>query len=202
VPDRYASFADLAEHERCGVDFALQLRRAGPLAIVAPHGGGIEPGTQELADAVAAEQHSFYCLVGLKRAGNARLHLSSTRFDEPLCSELLSGAESVLTIHGESGENSGEAVFVGGLDRELGLAVSRALAAAGFDVQRHGAPQLQGTEPTNLCNRGRSGRGVQLELARALRARLFRSLTRQGRAQRTQRFTDLVAALRSALQGR
>jgi phage replication-related protein YjqB (UPF0714/DUF867 family) len=47
------------------------------LAILAPHGGGIEPGTSELAEAVAGEGLSFYAFEGLKRSGNAVLHVGT-----------------------------------------------------------------------------------------------------------------------------
>ena len=75
--DRYAGFAELAGHERLGTDYRIRLRSACPaFAIVAPHGGGIEPGTSELAEAVSGEQLSFYAFEGLKRAGNAALHVT------------------------------------------------------------------------------------------------------------------------------
>ena len=44
-----------------------------------------------------------------------------------------------------------------------------ALEANGFCVRRHPDPELQGREPNNICNRGTSGKGVQLELSRAIR---------------------------------
>jgi phage replication-related protein YjqB (UPF0714/DUF867 family) len=199
MADRYACFAELAEHEVAGVDFGIRLRQARlPFAIVAPHGGGIEPGTSELADAAASEQHSFYAFLGLKPTGNAALHLTSTRFDEPLCLELVTRATAVLTLHGEHGDEVG-GVFVGGLDDALGTRVGAALAASGFAVGRHTDPLLQGRDPENICNRGTSGAGVQLELSRAVREEMFESLTREGRTHTTPRFDAFVAALRSAL---
>jgi len=51
----------------------------------------------------------------------------------------------------------------------------------------------------NLCNRGQSGAGVQLELSRALRRSLFESLTPSGRARPTPYFTAFVDALRLGL---
>jgi poly-gamma-glutamate hydrolase-like protein len=63
-------------------------------ALVAPHGGGIEPGTSELADAIAASDLSFYTFEGLKPSGNTDLHITSTRFDEPMCLTLLASSTS------------------------------------------------------------------------------------------------------------
>ena len=50
---------------------------------MAPHGGGIEPGTTEIAEAVAGHEHTFYSFSGVKARGNSVLHITSSRFDEP-----------------------------------------------------------------------------------------------------------------------
>jgi phage replication-related protein YjqB (UPF0714/DUF867 family) len=200
MADKYANFAQLSRSEVQGVDFGIRARVArSAFAIVAPHGGGIEPGTSEVADAVAAAELSFYAFDGLKPAGNADLHITSTRFDEPICLTLISRSTVVLTVHGEHGDEEGAAVYLGGLDETRGRRVGRALAAKGFDVRRHQDPRLQGRERTNLCNRGASGQGVQLELSRALRRTMFSSLSAKGRKQPTARFRDFVGALRSVL---
>ena len=52
--DKYSSFAEMLKHETEGRDFTVsQEIRGSSVAIVAPHGGGIEPGTSELAAAIA-----------------------------------------------------------------------------------------------------------------------------------------------------
>ena len=61
MADKYPAFDTLSQNETVGIDFRILGRRAGAaLAIVAPHGGGIEPATSEIADAIAAEDFSFY----------------------------------------------------------------------------------------------------------------------------------------------
>jgi phage replication-related protein YjqB (UPF0714/DUF867 family) len=200
MADKYPDFRTLSRHERPGVDFRVLARLAQPrFAVVAPHGGGIEPGTSEIADAIAALELSFYAFEGLKRRGNADLHITSTRFDEPICLSLIGQSGVVLTIHGEHSEEGGEGVFVGGLDTRLGRSLGTALSSRGFTVGRHPDPRLQGLEPTNLCNRGKSGRGVQLEISRGLRAQMFESLSREGRKHPTAKFRAFVAALRNVL---
>jgi phage replication-related protein YjqB (UPF0714/DUF867 family) len=171
-------------------------RAAPPFAILAPHGGGIEPGTTEIADAIAGATHSFHTLEGLKPSGNADLHITSTRFDEPLCLTLFAHCAIVLTIHGEDRAQDGEGVFVGGRDTALGEDLTGALREAGFDARKHPDPDLQGQEPTNLCNRGTSGAGVQLELSKAMRTTLFKSLTREGRRCPTERFDVFTEVIR------
>ena len=86
MADKYPDFATLARNERAGVDFGILVRRARPaFAIVSPHGGGIEPGTSEIADGIAVLDFSYYAFEGLKSQGNSDLHITSTRFDEPMC---------------------------------------------------------------------------------------------------------------------
>jgi len=201
MADAYANFDELSRHEVPGVDFGIRLRQArAPFALVAPHGGGIEPGTSEIADAVADEQHSFYAFEGLKRAGNGVLHITSTHFDEPMALSIVTRSSVVVTIHGEHGENEGDGVFVGGLADDLGLQISAELQSKGFDARPHSNPELQGRNPKNICNRGASGEGVQLEVSRAVRKQMFESLSQEGRKHTTQRFRDFVEALRCALQ--
>ena len=201
MADKYRNFDELSRNETSGVDFRLLVRRARrAFAIVAPHGGGIEPGTSEIAEAIASEEFSFYAFEGLKSSGNADLHITSTRFDEPLCLTVIRQSDVVLTIHGEHSEEDGEGVFPGGLDEELGRRLGAALEAKGFDVGTHSDPDLQGRERRNLCNRGTSGKGVQLELSQAVRKQMFRSLSRTGRKHTKPRFHDFVAAVRRVLK--
>ncbi len=76
-----------------------------------------------------------------------------------------------LGIHGRANKLDPATVWVGGLDRASREAIATSLDAAGFRSisQGHTFP---GKETTNICNRARSGSGVQLELPKALRDRL------------------------------
>lgn len=196
MPDRYTNFAELVADTTEGFDFRVRWRKGtSGLAVIAPHGGGIEPGTSELADAVAGSDHALYVFEGLRSSGNSSLHLTSTRFDDPRCLELLAGADRVLALHGESSEPQN--VFMGGLDSEFADRISRRLEAV-TTVRVH--PQWTGANPANICNRARSGKGVQVELSRGLRASCFASLKRDGRRFPTARFAVFVAAMRSAFR--
>lgn len=200
MADKYPNFAALAANERAGIDYQVRARRAGPaFAVIAPHGGGIEPGTSELADAIAGGDVSFYSFEGLKPSGNSDLHITSTRFDEPICLALLGHSSVAITLHGEHSDAGGAVVFIGGRDRDLGARIDGALTECGFEVREHDDPDLQGTDKRNICNRGTSGAGVQLELSRAVRETLFESLTRAGRQHPTPRFDAFVKAMRRAL---
>lgn len=207
MADKYRNFDHLSRNETSGIDFRVSVRRARiAFAIVAPHGGGIEPGTSEIADGIAAPEEttaakawSYYAFEGLKSEGNAQLHITSTRFDEPMCLTLVSNSAVVITIHGEHSEEDGEGVFLGGRNTALGVRLGTALKSKGFIVKKHPDRRLQGLERNNVCNRGTTGTGVQLELSRTIRSQMFRSLTRTGRKHPTAKFRTFVAAIRAVL---
>jgi phage replication-related protein YjqB (UPF0714/DUF867 family) len=194
MADTYANFLELARHERRGKDFRVRFRTSNSkTAIVAPHGGGIEPGTSEVANAIARGGFSFYAFEGTKARGNGRLHITSTRFDEPTCMALVSGAEHVIAIHGENSQE--KIVFLGGKDKVCRDRIRRALQRDGFLVKRHPSVRLQGTDDLNICNRSCKRAGVQIELSQGLRRTFFRSISRSDhRKRRTQEFRRFIAA--------
>lgn len=196
--DKYSSFAELKASEPAGHWRAQALIRGAERAVIAPHGGSIEPGTSEIAKAIAGENLDLYVFEGLKPAGNRDLHITSTRFDEPVGLKLLAGASRVVAVHGEASGDVAVA-YLGGRDLELGAAVERELLAAGFDVRRHDNPSLQGLASENICNRGHTGRGVQLELSRWLREQFFESLSPAGRLHPKEPLELFAAAVRRAL---
>ena len=171
MSDTYGSFAELALGEAEGRDWVRLYRHRGSrLLVMAPHGGWIEPYTTELAEAIAGEDFSFYTFQGVKDRGNRHLHLTSHRFDEPQALAAAAEADHVVAIHGE--RSGGDAfVMVGGGDDFLTSAMALVVAGAGFSViePRTG---LGGRNPRNICNRGRLGGGVQLELSEGLRSQL------------------------------
>jgi phage replication-related protein YjqB (UPF0714/DUF867 family) len=173
MADRYASFTELSRHEREGVDYAIVCEdRHSGVAVIAPHGGHIEPGTTEIARAIASGDLSLYSFVGL-RAGRRHgdLHITSRLFDEPRCLALLARSDLAIAVHGRTDIDDPLLVYLGGLDTGLRDRLRATLIAAGFEA-RHDAQRYPGLHPTNVCNRGRSGRGVQMELSRSLRRRL------------------------------
>lgn len=200
MPDTYRNFRELAQHETQDVDFFIRVSDGdGAVAVIAPHGGGIEPGTSELAEAIAGENSSFYAFDGLKLTGNTALHITSTRFDEPRGLELVAKSQTAVAIHGEDSDEA--VVFLGGLDGEMLARFRACLEESGFRVETHHNPDLQGTSRENICNRTRSGCGVQLELSKGLRETFFSSLTRTGRQTQTDEFHKFVAAVRKAIDG-
>lgn len=142
--------------------------------VMAPHGGWIEPFTSELAHAIAGKDLSFYTFRGIKDRGSQILHLTSHRFDEPLALEAASRAEVVVAIHGERNREDAF-VMLGGSHGELKRSLREVLAERGFLVKKPRVG-LSGEHPRNICNRGVSGTGIQLEISEGLRSRLIQEL--------------------------
>ena len=198
--DLYTSFAHLSRREREGRDYRIRWRMGGSgVAIVAPHGGGIERGTSEVADGIAGREHGFYAFEGLKSVGNHVLHLSSNRFDEPQALRLVRGVRALITIHGAKGREP--AAYLGGLDFVLRERIAEALISAGFLAVDDPSPTRQGRSPSNICNRCVSGRGVQLELSYGLRTTLFAGLDPSGLRRPTSLYRRFVGTVRAVLAG-
>lgn len=197
MSDKYRNFAELAAAEIKTVDYKIKCEnRESNILIIAPHGGGIEQGTSEIAVAIAGEEFSFYCFEGKKETGNEDLHITSTRFDEPTALELVKQSEIVVAIHGLQEEK--EVIYVGGRDRELKMEFISALTQAGFEAKEDNSHHA-GTFSSNICNRGTSGKGVQLEISHGLRRTMFEGLNRQGRRKIKQPFQGLVEVVRLVL---
>jgi phage replication-related protein YjqB (UPF0714/DUF867 family) len=173
VWDKYSSFSALRRAESADAFQIECIDRGTDLAVIAPHGGGIEPGTSPIARAIAGDDCSLYLFEGKKRSGNGVLHITSANFDEPTGRTLVEKSERVIAVHGCEGK--GHAVYLGGLDRALRDAIGTALEAGGFKTGTHSNPNLQGLAVANICNRGRSGRGVQLEISCGLRDDLVKN---------------------------
>jgi phage replication-related protein YjqB (UPF0714/DUF867 family) len=166
--DTYTSFAELDVHETHGIDYRVRLieRSITPVVVIAPHGGGIEIGTSQLAARIARGRHSLFLFEGLKPAWQNRgLHITSHRFDHPMCVALVARKPVTLAVHGCKGESR---IYIGGLDTRLKALLTAKLNEAGFPATSDNHPYM-GLNPLNICNRGSRGRGVQIELTRDFR---------------------------------
>jgi phage replication-related protein YjqB (UPF0714/DUF867 family) len=215
-----------------GVDYARRHRRHERLddslagtddvpktTILAPHGGGIEPGTSELCLAVAGYHpanlpqippagvtHDYWMFEGVREQGNAALHVSSTGCDDGVAVSLCAGSLNALALHGfqpgppDMSEDD-QVVLVGGGNTVLKGYLLEGLRRAGFDARdagQHG--ELDGDARCNIVNRTLLGMGAQLELSTPLRDAMFTEHSRPRRKHTTtQLFWTFVAACRDAL---
>ena len=192
IRDHYSSFSELQRAEQAGRDYRIvEKARPSSVVIIAPHGGGIEFGTSKIAAAIAGDTYSLYCFEGLKPSGNMKLHITSSRFDEPRSIALVATADYVVAIHGWS--DTERRVYMGGLDVTLKKRIAESLKTVGVRTQSKGVMHLQAMSPNNICNRGRLHMGAQLEISVTLRNKLT------GAAADPACFATFVDAVRSAI---
>ena len=195
--DTYSCYNKLAASEREGLDYRVRWRAGrSRYLLIAPHGGWIERGTEFLADAVAADLHAFYAFSGLAPRCS-RLHITSDNFDEPRALALAESAASVISIHGARGAE--RCIYFGGLDMQLRARLRQTLENVGLPTRDEPSPSRQGRGRTNICNRGRRKRGVQIELPVGMRKALFDYEMSHDRWQINAEGLRFVAAMRKVL---
>jgi len=193
---KYKNYGQLSENERRGKDYRIHLRRGeSGIAVMAPHGGGIEPGTTEIADALAGKEHSFYSFDGVKKLGNWNLHITSRQFDEPVGIDIAKKSQTIVTVHGCK-ENE-KIIYIGGRDTHLKEKIMKEIRLAGFEVKE--SSRFPGISEFNICNRSRTCKGVQLEISMGLRRTMFQDISRIKRKKTTEIFAEFIGAVRSAL---
>ncbi len=170
MTDRYHAFADLAAHEKLGIDYRFRVVDLGtPQVILAPHGGWIELGTSEIAEAIAGMDLSFYAFEAMRDGPHGDYHITSHHFDEPEAIDLIGKSRIAVAVHGRQNEGR-EVVWMGGRATALRDVIGASLRGAGFEAEIN--ERLPGLDRANICNRTLSGKGVQLEIPRSLRDRL------------------------------
>jgi phage replication-related protein YjqB (UPF0714/DUF867 family) len=187
----------------------------GQKIVLALHGGGIEPGTSEIALAVAGYHpatfahatdcfglHDFWIFEGLLGDGNSKLHVTSTHYDEPIALKLVQISKRCLSLHGLGDVAANGKIQIGGRDTELMGIVLEELTAAGIPAAIATGQGTNGNAIENICNKTTTGAGVQLEMGAAYRESLFAPgcNTRELRKNNTNaEFSKLVTALRRAM---
>ena len=196
--EKYSSYENLSKTEVAGKNYRIRTRHGNSgILLMAPHGGGIEPGTTEIAEAIAGNRHSFYTFSGIKAKGNADLHITSRNFDEPEGVHMAQTSYAVVTIHGC--RETGKMTFMGGRDKALVQKITLALIKAGFNAKT--SQRFPGINAQNICNRSHRGRGAQLEISTGLRRDMFEEITRIYRKKTTPVFHCFVRAVQAALAG-
>ena len=183
--DTYKDFKELSDTESEGTDYQIDFQDRGTdFAIIGIHGGEIEPDTEAVVRNIAGADLSYYIFL----SNAERQHITSINFDESRCINLIAKSKGVVSIHGKNGE--GEFVMLGGLDQNLISKTKNALTKLGFEV-RPTTSTVMGIDPRNVCNRGASGQGLQIEMSRQLRKALVQD------SQKMMRFSGII---REAIQ--
>ena len=171
--DQFKNFRDMTDHVSPEA-WTTEIRGGGDRwVIIAPHGGTIEPGSAEVALAIAGPDLAYYIFRSNIRKDIANLHITSTNFDDEAALDLLAHCDFAIAIHGAADtEDADMMTHIGGLADDLSGMISNALNKAGFPT-KCATGGLAGLGEDNICNRGRAGAGVQLELSRHLRKKLI-----------------------------
>ena len=196
--DTYNNFKSLSKVEKKCVDYKIDGNKLNSqIAIIAPHGGGIEPGTSEIAKAIAGDNFSYYSFDGIKPKENKKyLHITSINFDEPKCVEICKNSNIVVTVHGA--EENCNIVYVGGLNEDLKYSIIRKLECDPFNAQED-KTKHSGQDKRNICNKGINKAGLQLEISKGLRRKMFKGLKCNGRKCTTKVFDKFVKLIRLVL---
>jgi len=156
-------------------DTSEHLHLGSSLGLVAIHGGGIEPGTEEIARFVAYHSGaSLYVHAGRLSTGNLSLHRPSHRMkleDRPLVMQFINHVNMAISIHGH-GRNE-RCAYVGGLHQTM---VHQFVEVAQAALSQYEwisnpesiPPEIRGQNPNNIVNLP-PAQGMQLELPRDLR---------------------------------
>lgn len=169
MADKYLNYKQLSSEMIEGSDYKIRpINRNSWITIVAPHGGKIEPGTSELAEAIAGSSLNFYAFEGCRRSNNRDLHITSHKFDEPRGLKIVSSSNTALGIHGRRDGDDPLTVYLGGRDRHLIKRLESELNKVGIRTKTIGHP-FPAKNKYNICNRGLTGRGAQLEIPKTKR---------------------------------
>jgi len=186
--DVYQNFSELKAAHAEGTDFEVTVVDHGvDITILAPHGGAIEWGTDELAHEVLRAGFNLYLfksnlcgssssrglqegVCSKERFGN--LHLTSHHFDDPRAVRLAEKARFCVSLHGYGSPSDAVGVMIGGLSTDIRARMTNAFLKHLPEIQlvppKHG---LAGRHPMNIVNRCKE-RGVQLEFSPELRKKL------------------------------
>ncbi|WP_102422201.1 poly-gamma-glutamate hydrolase family protein [Bacillus amyloliquefaciens] len=198
--DKYRNFEELKANESPFNFSVFSKEQDTDVLILAPHGGGIEGGTSELAKELS-ETYSTYLFEALKTPGAFDLHLTSTNFDEPQALEMLKEHEFTLSLHGYASND--QHVLVGGTDRDKAEAITSTLNNAGYSAELlDEGTRLSGSSPNNVANKNKTGKSVQLELSTGLRKSMFNTFSLKGRTDtRNENFYNFIVTLSQFING-
>jgi len=173
----YHSFADLSAAED-PADYSIQATDNGrDTTILALHGGGIERGTSELAEAISGQgKYNTYLFEGLKATDNQSLFLKAIDFDEPKAVSLVQDSDYTVSIVGAVGDE--ETTYIGGQNRMLAELIKLHLMTKGYHVETLSIPdRIAGVMDSNIVNQnklfnGYQLGGVQIAVSKGLRDKL------------------------------
>ncbi|MCG7337926.1 poly-gamma-glutamate hydrolase family protein [Staphylococcus sp. ACRSN] len=203
--DHYKDFASLKADTNAHKDWEINTKTTNnkDILITAIHGGGIEPGTSELAKIISKKgDYNLYSFEGLLPSNNKKLHITSTNFDDPKLTEMVYKSNEAISIHGI--EEDKKAVYIGGKDKKMAKSITKYLEKEGFNVEK--SPHyVNGNSEHNIINKNDSGSGVQIEISTKYRKQFFEDgklnrLTRENTSHYRQNIYDFAEAVTKGIK--
>ena len=171
--DHYKNFTELKSDTKEHRDWQTNAKTTNnkDILVTAIHGGGIEPGTSELAKLISKKgDYNLYSFEGLMKSNNQKLHITSTRFDDPKLIKLTNKSNESISIHGIQEQK--KVVYIGGKDKAMAKSITKELEKEGFNVEK--SPNyVNGDSSKNIINKNDTGSGVQLEISTQYRKSFF-----------------------------
>ena len=173
MKEYYENLSRLLKNEKRANYNIETIDRKSEIVVIAPHGGGIEPGTSEIAREISGKNLSLLLFEGLlKKYNKKRLHVTSTHIDYEPWINILKNAKISISIHGTNDPNLNfRNVELSGLNKTLICNISKKLEKYGYDVVK--SPLCRNAMSIdNIVNRSVE-MGCQLELSKELRESFF-----------------------------
>ncbi|PHK48979.1 poly-gamma-glutamate hydrolase family protein [Staphylococcus edaphicus] len=204
MSDKYKSMTELEASTIENKDWEIETRDVNSQVIItAIHGGGIEPGTTEIADLTAQKgEYDYFSFKGTKSKENEALHVTSRNYDQSTLMKMIKNKTHAVAIHGCGGD--GNIVYIGGKDRKLINTMTKQFEE--LDIRVEQAPShISGAHDDNIINCCKTGEGVQLELTPELRKMCFinqkyNKKSREDKQNWSQFMDDFSTAIVNAIQ--
>lgn len=178
--DKYNNFSDMVLNESNHLDYLIQ-NRGSDVSIISIHGGEIEPGTTELTLSIAKDDFNYYSLIGDKEdTKDVDMHITSTRFDDKRCLEIVENSDVCVSLHGCIGKE--KEIILGGWDYLLRDTIYNTLKKHFNDlfniIQTEPTHKFSALSMNNIANRTRTQKGVQMEFSQGFRKLFISDLKR------------------------
>ncbi len=169
--DEFKSLKEIKENYKNIDDYIIVSKdEVSPISVIAIHGGGIENGTDLMAQMLAEMLgSSLYYFKANKKVfddydpENIKLHITSSKYYDVKLIELISKTGITISFHGA--DEKEPLSYVGGLDMLLGGIIKDNLRKSGYVVPDEIRQGLEGYSIHNICNKNKRKQGIQLEVS-------------------------------------
>lgn len=189
----YNTVQELIQTENENVDFKIiKVNSDSSVLISSIHGGDIEPGTSELSDSIQGRgNYNFYSFKGIKQGDNSELSIDSTSFEEQRLTELIRESDYSVFLYLTDDDSS--SCYLSGLDSGLRNLLWSRLEEKGYTVDTPANKYIYDKD-TNIVNKNRRGKGVQIQISKSLMATFFKNgdLSKSNRENKSNWTSEMV----------